>query len=306
VVDRVQTACGSGGDFWKQLPCTANWLWATASKTLEQYALHRQESTQIWIFKSQFRAHRQHSINVNNIQGGLTLRKSQFGPTISPHCCGGKLFTFLIQIWGQIRRISSGPVFMISTRAQRKLLHNWIIIVIVNNLLVQIGRIDGPIEYLSEILTAIKSIADFFSVVTWCGCLKEIPNGPRYKFAAKECWWDPQDCWVLRPGFVAENPTTQWSTRVSLGCYVTKFAPHKALKWIAWCKLTFDERVELLRVDRAGSPPGNKWRSWQQIDFWSKLTFGPNWLLVQIDFWSISFPTRWTTRPWFWKSSRSI
>ena len=27
------------------------------------------------------------------------------------------------------------------------------------------------------------------------------------------------------------------------GCCVTKFAPHKALKLSAWCKLTFDERV---------------------------------------------------------------
>jgi len=27
------------------------------------------------------------------------------------------------------------------------------------------------------------------------------------------------------------------------GCYVTKFAQHKALKLSAWCKLSFDERV---------------------------------------------------------------
>ena len=32
------------------------------------------------------------------------------------------------------------------------------------------------------------------------------------------------------------------------GCYVTKFAPHKALKITARAKLTFDERVVLHRV----------------------------------------------------------
>ena len=32
--------------------------------------------------------------------------------------------------------------------------------------------------------------------------------------------------------------------------YLTKFAPHKALKLIACCKLTFDERVVAHRVDR--------------------------------------------------------
>ena len=35
----------------------------------------------------------------------------------------------------------------------------------------------------------------------------------------------------------------------NLGCYVTKCAPHKALKLIASGKLTFDERVVLHRVD---------------------------------------------------------
>jgi len=33
-----------------------------------------------------------------------------------------------------------------------------------------------------------------------------------------------------------------------LGCYVTKFAPHKALKLIARGKLTFDERVVVHRA----------------------------------------------------------
>ena len=39
-----------------------------------------------------------------------------------------------------------GRVFMINTRAQRKLLHTWIILVIVKEHLVQIGRIDEPTE----------------------------------------------------------------------------------------------------------------------------------------------------------------
>ena len=34
-----------------------------------------------------------------------------------------------------------------------------------------------------------------------------------------------------------------------LCCYVTNFAPHKTLNFIAWCKLTFDERVLLYLVD---------------------------------------------------------
>ena len=33
------------------------------------------------------------------------------------------------------------------------------------------------------------------------------------------------------------------------GCCVTKFSPNKALKLIARCKLTIDERVKLQRVD---------------------------------------------------------
>jgi len=38
-----------------------------------------------------------------------------------------------------------------------------------------------------------------------------------------------------RPG------TARWSSRVSFPGFVIKFAPHKALKLIARCKLTFDE-----------------------------------------------------------------
>ena len=33
------------------------------------------------------------------------------------------------------------------------------------------------------------------------------------------------------------------------GCYVTKFARRKPRNLIAWCKLTFDERVVVHRVD---------------------------------------------------------
>ena len=40
------------------------------------------------------------------------------------------------------------------------------------------------------------------------------------------------------------RPTTCWGARVSSplfpGCYVDKFAPHKALKVTVRCKLTFD------------------------------------------------------------------
>jgi len=43
--------------------------------------------------------------------------------------------------------ISSGRVFTRNTRVQWKSLHSWIILVIVKQHLVQIGRIDGPTEY---------------------------------------------------------------------------------------------------------------------------------------------------------------
>ena len=52
---------------------------------------------------------------------------------------------------------------------------------------------------------------------------------------------------------------TQWSTNVSLdripGCYVTKYAPHKALKLISRGKLTFEERVVLHRVVESRPKP---------------------------------------------------
>ena len=50
--------------------------------------------------------------------------------------------------------VSSRPVFMINARAQRKLPHTRIISVIVKQHLVQIGRIDGPAQYSSQILAA--------------------------------------------------------------------------------------------------------------------------------------------------------
>ena len=56
-------------------------------------------------------------------------------------------------------RISSGRRFMINTRAQSKLLHTRIILVVVRHHLIQIGRIDGPSEYVSEIFAAIRSTA---------------------------------------------------------------------------------------------------------------------------------------------------
>ena len=57
--------------------------------------------------------------------------------------------------------ISSGRVFVINTRDQRNLLHTWIVLVIVKQRLVQIGRMDGSTEYLSQILAAIRSPFSF-------------------------------------------------------------------------------------------------------------------------------------------------
>ena len=45
---------------------------------------------------------------------------------------------------------------MINTPAQWKLLHTWILLVIVKQHLVHVGRIDGPAEHLSQILAAIR------------------------------------------------------------------------------------------------------------------------------------------------------
>ena len=56
--------------------------------------------------------------------------------------------TFLPRLQkGGRRPISS--VFMTRSRAQRKLLHTWIILVIVKQHQVQIGLMDGPTEFLS-------------------------------------------------------------------------------------------------------------------------------------------------------------
>jgi len=64
--------------------------------------------------------------------------------------------------------------------------------------------------------------------------------------------------WIRTNGLSIKNPlsldrqSTRWSLRVSIpqnsGRYVTKCAPHKALKSNTWGKLAFDERVELHRV----------------------------------------------------------
>ena len=56
----------------------------------------------------------------------------------------------------QPRLISSGRVVRTITRAQRNLLHTWIILAILKQYLVQIGRTDGPSAYLSQTLTAIR------------------------------------------------------------------------------------------------------------------------------------------------------
>ena len=61
--------------------------------------------------------------------------------------------------------IASRRSFVKNTRAQRNLLHTWIILVVVKQHLVQIDRIDGRTEYLSEIPAAIRSRieSDLFS-----------------------------------------------------------------------------------------------------------------------------------------------
>jgi hypothetical protein len=46
---------------------------------------------------------------------------------------------------------------MMNTRAQRRLLHTWIISDIVKQHLVPTGQTDGPAEYLSHVLDAIRS-----------------------------------------------------------------------------------------------------------------------------------------------------
>ena len=53
--------------------------------------------------------------------------------------------------------------------------------------------------------------------------------------------------WVPLSGVRGSRPPS------ILGCYVTRFAPHLASKSIARGKLTFDERVELHRVEFRGA-----------------------------------------------------
>ena len=49
---------------------------------------------------------------------------------------------------------------MMNTRAQWKLLHTWITLVIVQQHLVQIDRIDGPAEHSLQIIAAVRSLTD--------------------------------------------------------------------------------------------------------------------------------------------------
>ena len=60
-----------------------------------------------------------------------------------------------LRAWWNV--ISSGRVVMMNTPAQWKLLHTWIILAIVKEYLVQIGRTDRPNDHLSWILAAIRS-----------------------------------------------------------------------------------------------------------------------------------------------------
>ena len=81
-----------------------------------------------------------------------------------------ELWFYCLGLWVDVKacsnqrctfQTSSGRVFLINTRAQRNLNfvepEIWIIYVIVKQHLVQIGRIDGPTEYLPRMLAAIKS-----------------------------------------------------------------------------------------------------------------------------------------------------
>ena len=52
------------------------------------------------------------------------------------------------RVSGCTSAISSRRPSITNTRAEQKLPHTWIILVIVKQHLVQIGRIDGPTEYL--------------------------------------------------------------------------------------------------------------------------------------------------------------
>ena len=47
--------------------------------------------------------------------------------------------------------------FVMNARPQPKIRHTWIILVIVKQRLVQIGRIDGPNQYSSQMLATIRS-----------------------------------------------------------------------------------------------------------------------------------------------------
>ena len=56
----------------------------------------------------------------------------------------------------QVFAISSGPVFMIQTRAQQKLLHTWVALVILKQNLVRMGQTEGPAVYLPYIPTSMN------------------------------------------------------------------------------------------------------------------------------------------------------
>jgi len=72
--------------------------------------------------------------------------------------------------------ISSGRVFVTNTRAQRKLQHTWIILIIVKQQLVQIGRMERPIEHASYILTGIRSTGGVRVPGAHVLCLSDVFN----------------------------------------------------------------------------------------------------------------------------------
>ena len=89
--------------------------------------------------------------------GGYSCTNSilRSDPEISRPPCGGSGGSKTARLVQQ--PISSGRVPMINTGEQRKLLHTWVILVIVKQPLVQIGHIDGPAKYSSLILAVVRS-----------------------------------------------------------------------------------------------------------------------------------------------------
>ena len=84
----------------------------------------------------------------------MTLHGVAF-PGLSRGCLSGRLLHARLIV---LDTISPRRLFITKTRAQLKLLHTWIILVIVKQRLVQISRIDGHTEDWSLTLAAIRCL----------------------------------------------------------------------------------------------------------------------------------------------------